>query len=111
MQAIINIKKDSRRRLIGAALHETGVAGCFFLYSGSQRLHSSRDVSGPRQDGISYWRARNGCNFIRWRRTGAVGLKVNLLIIVPLAVFAAIIFGFGLFNTFCKNSNVPFFDC
>lgn len=40
-----------------------------------------------------------------------MGLKSNLLIIVPLAVFAAIIFGFGLFNTFCKNSNVPFFDC
>ncbi len=40
-----------------------------------------------------------------------MGLKSNLLIIVPMAVFGAIIFGFGIYNTLCKNSSVPFFDC
>jgi len=40
-----------------------------------------------------------------------MGLRTNLLIIVPMAVFGAIIFGFGIYNTLCKNSSVPFFDC
>ena len=40
-----------------------------------------------------------------------MGLKSNLLIIVPLAVFGAIIFGFGVYNTVCKNSNLGIFDC
>ena len=35
-----------------------------------------------------------------------MGLKANIFVIVPLAVFAAVIFGFGLYNTLCKNSNV-----
>ena len=36
-----------------------------------------------------------------------MGRKTNLFILVPLAAFAAIIIGFGMYNTICKNSNVP----
>ena len=36
-----------------------------------------------------------------------MGRKTNIFILVPLATFAAIIIGFGMYNTICKNSNVP----
>ncbi len=35
-----------------------------------------------------------------------MGLKTKIFVVIPLAVFAAVIFGFGLYNTLCKNSNV-----
>lgn len=40
-----------------------------------------------------------------------MGLKTKLLVVLPLAVFAAVIFGFGFYNTICKNSYVNLFDC
>ena len=36
-----------------------------------------------------------------------MGLKTKVFILVPLIIFAAIIFGFGTYNTLCKNSNIP----
>lgn len=36
-----------------------------------------------------------------------MGKKTNFFILVPLIVFAAIILGFGMYNTLCKNSNIP----
>ena len=36
-----------------------------------------------------------------------MGLATKIFIVIPLAVFAAIIFGFGLYNTLCKNANIP----
>jgi len=36
-----------------------------------------------------------------------MGRKTNILILVPLSIFASIIFGFGIFNTVCKNANIP----
>lgn len=39
-----------------------------------------------------------------------MGLRTKIFLIIPLAVFAAIIFGFGLYNTFCKNANIAL-DC
>jgi len=40
-----------------------------------------------------------------------MGLKTKLLIVLPLAIFAIIIFGFAVYNTACKNSNFDFFGC
>jgi hypothetical protein len=40
-----------------------------------------------------------------------MGLKTKIFIIFPLAVFGAIIFGFAIYNTICKNATVAFFDC
>ena len=37
--------------------------------------------------------------------------RSNLLVIVPLAAFGAIIFGFGLYNTICKNTGLWMLDC
>ncbi len=36
-----------------------------------------------------------------------MGKKANLFILVPLASLAAIVIGFGMYNTICKNSSVP----
>lgn len=36
-----------------------------------------------------------------------MGLKTNLFVLVPLAAFAAVILGFGVYNTVCKNSHIP----
>jgi len=36
-----------------------------------------------------------------------MGLKTNLFILVPLAAFAAIILGAGMYLTLCKNALVP----
>jgi hypothetical protein len=35
-----------------------------------------------------------------------MGLKVKIFVLVPLIIFAAIILGFGMYNTICKNSVV-----
>ncbi len=40
-----------------------------------------------------------------------MGMKSNLLIVLPMAIFGAIILGFGIYNTICKNANVTLFDC
>ena len=36
-----------------------------------------------------------------------MGTKTNMLILVPLAIFAAAILGTGMYMTLCKNSLVP----
>jgi len=36
-----------------------------------------------------------------------MGRKTNFFLLVPLAAFAAIIIGFGMYMTICKNSNIP----
>jgi hypothetical protein len=36
-----------------------------------------------------------------------MGRKTNIFLLIPLATFAAIIIGFGMYNTICKNSNIP----
>ncbi len=33
-------------------------------------------------------------------------LLSKVLVIVPLAIMAGVIFGFGIYNTLCKNSNI-----
>ncbi|MDX1595694.1 MAG: hypothetical protein R3327_02010 [Nitrosopumilaceae archaeon] len=40
-----------------------------------------------------------------------MGLKTKIFIVIPLAIFAAIIFGFGIYNTVCKNASIPLIDC
>jgi hypothetical protein len=35
-----------------------------------------------------------------------MGLKTKILVLIPLAIFAAIILGFGMYNTICKNTLV-----
>ena len=40
-----------------------------------------------------------------------MGLLTKVFIIIPLAAFAAIIFGFGIYNTVCKNAHVNLFGC
>ena len=40
----------------------------------------------------------------------SMGLKEKLLVVVPLAIFGIIIFGFAIFNIICKNGN-SIFDC
>ena len=37
--------------------------------------------------------------------------RSNLLVILPLAAFGAVIFGFGIYNTVCKNSGLWVLDC
>ena len=39
------------------------------------------------------------------------GLLTKLLVLVPLTAAAAVIFGFGFYNTACKNVHVALFDC
>ena len=34
----------------------------------------------------------------------------KIFIIIPLTAFAIVIFGFGIYNTICKNSNIAL-DC
>jgi len=36
-----------------------------------------------------------------------MGLKTNIFILIPLALFAAVILGFGMYNTLCKDANIP----
>ena len=40
-----------------------------------------------------------------------VGLKEKLLVVVPLAIFGVIIFGFAVYNTVCKNTSTSIIDC
>jgi len=40
-----------------------------------------------------------------------MGLKTKIFIIIPLAVFGALIFGFGIYNTICKNTTLALLDC
>lgn len=35
----------------------------------------------------------------------------KVFVVLPLAAFAAIIFGFAIYNTICKNSSVALLDC
>ena len=44
-------------------------------------------------------------------RMQAVGLRTNAFIVAPLAVFAAIVFGFAVYNTVCKNSHINLLSC
>ena len=41
----------------------------------------------------------------------SVGLKTNAFIVGPLALFAAVVFGFALYNTVCKNAHINLFNC
>ena len=41
----------------------------------------------------------------------AVGLRTNAFIVAPLAAFAAIVFGFAIYNTVCKNSHINLLNC
>lgn len=40
-----------------------------------------------------------------------MGLRTKIFVLVPLIIFAAIIFGFGMYNTICKNAHVNLLDC
>jgi hypothetical protein len=40
-----------------------------------------------------------------------MGLKSKLFVVLPLAIFGTIIFGFAVYNTLCKNAYVDFFNC
>ena len=40
-----------------------------------------------------------------------MGIYTKVLVVLPLVAFAVVIFGFGVYNTICKNSLVAFFDC
>lgn len=40
-----------------------------------------------------------------------MGLKTKVFVLVPLAAFAAVVFGFGVYNTVCKNAHVRLIDC
>lgn len=37
--------------------------------------------------------------------------KENFLVVIPLTIFACIVFGFALYNTACKNSLLDFLHC
>lgn len=61
-------------------------------------------------------RATLGFAGLLWILYGIIGgpsvwSRSNLLVIVPLAAFGAIIFGFGLYNTICKNTGLWMLDC
>lgn len=49
--------------------------------------------------------------FIMINHEKSMGLKSKVFVVIPLAIFAAIIFGFGIYNTICKNSNLSLIDC
>jgi len=36
-----------------------------------------------------------------------MGRKTNIFILIPLAAFATLILGIGMYNTLCKNANIP----
>lgn len=40
-----------------------------------------------------------------------MGLMTKAFVVTPLAIFAAIIFGFAIYNTLCKNSSVAILNC
>lgn len=41
----------------------------------------------------------------------AVGLMTKAFVVAPLAAFAAIVFGFAVYNTVCKNSHINLLNC
>lgn len=46
-------------------------------------------------------------DFIPTYKTDAVGYKTKIFLLIPLAAFACVILGFGMYMTLCKNSNIP----
>jgi len=36
-----------------------------------------------------------------------MGRKTNVFILIPLATLASVILGFAIYNTLCKNANIP----
>lgn len=40
-----------------------------------------------------------------------VGLATKVLVVGPLAVFAAVVFGFAIYNTVCKNAHINLLNC
>ena len=40
-----------------------------------------------------------------------VGLATKVLVVGPLAVFAAVVFGFAVYNTVCKNAHINLLNC
>jgi hypothetical protein len=40
-----------------------------------------------------------------------MGLKTKIFIIIPLAVFGALIFGVAIYMEICKNSGLAIIDC
>ena len=36
-----------------------------------------------------------------------MGRKTKIFLLIPLAAFASVILGFGMYMTLCKNSNIP----
>lgn len=40
-----------------------------------------------------------------------VGLKTKVFVVGPLAAFAAVVFGFAVYNTVCKNAHVNLLNC
>ena len=38
-------------------------------------------------------------------------LASKVFVVIPLMVFAGIIFGFAIYNTLCKNASVALIDC
>lgn len=40
-----------------------------------------------------------------------MGRMTKIFVLVPLTVFAVIIFGFGIYNTLCKNAHINLFGC
>ena len=45
--------------------------------------------------------------FIAPRRTSCMGLKTKIFLLIPLAAFACVVLGLGMYLTLCKNSNIP----
>ncbi len=52
-----------------------------------------------------------GLNFIFILLHFGMSLKSNLLVVLPLAIFGAIVFGIAIYNTICKNAFIDFFNC
>jgi len=40
-----------------------------------------------------------------------MSLKTKVFILIPLAVFGALVFGIAIYNTLCKNSLTTFLNC
>lgn len=40
-----------------------------------------------------------------------MGLATKVFVVIPLMAFAAVIFGFAIYNTVCKNASVAIVDC
>ncbi len=40
-----------------------------------------------------------------------MGRLTKIFVLVPLIVFAGVIFGFGMYNTICKNAHINLLNC